>query len=264
MNFWKKTTFIIHEASYTTVGKEWENVGAVYPYYRIYLIKEGQAEIEMNGGHVILEPGWLYFLPAFQVARVKLHSPLTHYYLHFISNAEPEFYNLMDNCSFLNKIPYTEELETIFKIALKNRLQRNEKEIFQIDAAFRLLLAPFIVPDFFKLPENERIVEVVNYINTNMQENITVEKMAQIAGYNRSHFCVIFKNLFKVSPKEYVLQLKIKKAQELMMNTSLSISEISDRLGFYNCSYFTRVFKAKTNLSPSEYRKQLLCEIKNK
>lgn len=262
IDFWRKTTFVIHEANYTSVGKEWENVGAVYPYNRIYLIKEGLAEIEVNGENVVLEPGWLYFFPAFQISHVKLHSPLTHYYIHFISSAESEFYNLMDNCDFLNKIPYREELETVFQIAMANRLQRDAMEIFQEEAVLRLLLAPFIVPNSFRLPENERVMEVVNYINANIEKNITVEQMAQIAGYTRSHFCVVFRKVFKIPPKEYVLQLKIKKAQELMMNKSLSISEISNELGFYSYSYFTRLFKSKTNFSPSEYRKQLLGGMK--
>lgn len=264
INFFAKTTFVIHEASFTTVDKEWESVGAVYPYNRIYLIKEGRAEIEMDGGNVILEPGCLYFLPAFQVTHVKLHSPLTHYYIHFIANAESGFYNIMDNCSFFNKIPYKEDLETIFQIAMKNRLQRSSTETFQMDAALRLLIAPFIVPNSFREPENEHILEVVNYVNANIHKNVTVEEMAQLAGYNRSHFCVIFKKAFKLSPKEYVLQLKIKKAQELMLNTSYSISEISNQLGFYSYSYFTRIFKLKTNFVPSEYRKQLLGRTKSK
>ena len=45
IDFLEKIRLVIHEASYTTVGKEWEKVVAVYPYYRIYLVKGGRAEI---------------------------------------------------------------------------------------------------------------------------------------------------------------------------------------------------------------------------
>ena len=257
IDFWENTRFVVHEASYTTVNKEWEKVVAVYPYYRIYLIKEGRAKIALKDGTLVLEPGYLYFLPAYQVSSSWLETPLTHYYIHFIAHADLAVYDPMDFFSFSNKLPYSDELETVFRIVMENRQQRSEIETFSVEAALRLLLIPFMRQRSFHLPENDRVTAAVQYVNEHLFEELSVSKLASIAGYNRSYFCVIFKNLFNLSPREYILQRKIKKAQDMLLDPSLSITEISDRLNFQNCSYFTRIFKAKTKLSPSNFRKQL-------
>ena len=55
---------------------------------------------------------------------------------------------------------------------------------------------------------------------------------------------------------EYLKKLRIDKAQQLIRTTELTISEISDRVGFSDYNYFRRVFKSETGISAKEYRQQ--------
>ena len=257
IDFLEKIRLVIHEASYTTVGKEWEKVVAVYPYYRIYLVKGGRAEIKLKNKTLVLESGYLYFLPAYQVSSSCLEKSLSHYYIHFLAHSDFAACDPIGFFNFYNKIPYRKELEAIFHIIMENRQQRNEFEKISLKAATQLLLVSFLCQNSFHLPEDNRMTVIVQYINEHLCDEILVSKLADIAGYNRSYFCTLFKKVFKVSPQEYILQQKIKKAQDMLLDSSLSITDISNQLNFQSSSYFTRIFKSKTQLSPSNYRKQL-------
>ncbi|WP_259317106.1 MULTISPECIES: helix-turn-helix transcriptional regulator [Megamonas] len=65
----------------------------------------------------------------------------------------------------------------------------------------------------------------------------------------------IFHEKFHLSPKQYIMQLKLKKARSLLITTELSISIIASSLGFDDQLAFSRTFKKEFSISPSMYRK---------
>jgi len=67
-----------------------------------------------------------------------------------------------------------------------------------------------------------------------------------------------FKNYTGLSPGQYYLQLKIEKAKHLLINSALSVKEISNELNFESNFYFSKIFKQKTGLRPTAFRKQFL------
>lgn len=102
----------------------------------------------------------------------------------------------------------------------------------------------------------DRINTAVEYMHTNYSDEITTEQLSQLACLSQSHFCHIFKDVFSISAKAYLLEIRIKKAAELLSSTNMSVSDISTACGFSNASYFTRAFKKRTLSTPSEYRKE--------
>ncbi|MBQ9116311.1 MAG: AraC family transcriptional regulator [Clostridia bacterium] len=67
-------------------------------------------------------------------------------------------------------------------------------------------------------------------------------------------FRELFKRLIGVSPKEYISEMRIKNAEELLLTTSMSIKEISASLGFSNQYYFSNFFKKKKGGYPEAFR----------
>jgi transcriptional regulator GlxA family with amidase domain len=65
----------------------------------------------------------------------------------------------------------------------------------------------------------------------------------------------MFKQYTGIAPVQYQLDLKIRRAREMLVSTDLSIKEISYELGFQSIHYFSRIFKNKTGMAPSEIRK---------
>lgn len=88
-----------------------------------------------------------------------------------------------------------------------------------------------------------------------LQEGITLEEVAQRVAMSYSWFRRIFKQYTGFSPHQYLLELKIQKAKDLLTTTNMSIKEIAFSAGFDNSEHFSSVFRNKTQLTPVSYRK---------
>ncbi len=93
------------------------------------------------------------------------------------------------------------------------------------------------------------------YINTNINRHITVNDVTGIIGIGQPYLYKIFKEKIGISPKEYIDFTKLNRAKELLKNTNLTVSEISNSLDFTDQFTFSKFFSKKTALSPTEYRK---------
>lgn len=92
------------------------------------------------------------------------------------------------------------------------------------------------------------------YIHNNYENNIEIENLADICKLSESHFRKIFKAYFLCSPHEYITNMKIRKAKEYIIGSTMNFTEIAERLGFSTVHNLSRAFKRVTGLSPSEYK----------
>jgi AraC-like DNA-binding protein len=107
-----------------------------------------------------------------------------------------------------------------------------------------------------KLDEyNERFGAVKKYIEKNYMEDITLDTLAEIAGYSKYHFSRIFKQYTGSSHIEYVNKTRINVAQKLLLDPDISITEVAMNSGFTSITSFNRVFKEIKHCTPSEFKK---------
>lgn len=107
------------------------------------------------------------------------------------------------------------------------------------------------------LPEtnNNVIVQTaIKYIQDHYQDNLTLEKVAAAVYLNPVYFSHLFKQSNGIGYKEYVIQLRIEKAKELLKHSSCKITDISERVGYQDMRHFTQVFRKVVSMTPSEYR----------
>ncbi len=104
----------------------------------------------------------------------------------------------------------------------------------------------------------EMILQIKDYIqNRYMDADLSLQEVAARANLSPSHFCVIFNQEVNRTFKEFLTDIRIKKAKELLRSSSLGAMEISYRVGYSDPHYFSYVFKKNTNLSPTEYRAKI-------
>jgi two-component system response regulator YesN len=113
-----------------------------------------------------------------------------------------------------------------------------------------------------EMNNNAAILRAKQYINQHYQENIKLEEVAEHLAMSPSYFSRYFSKATGQSFTEYVTDIRIKIAKELLRSAQYRVNEVSDMVG-YDSHYFSRIFKKATGLSPLEYKSQNVCEDKS-
>lgn len=102
---------------------------------------------------------------------------------------------------------------------------------------------------------DESIQQAAKYVVDNYNKNITLTEVSNFVNMSSTYFSKKFKEVTGFGFKEYLLNLRIKKACELLLSTKMSITEIAYESGFNDSNYFGDVFKKSKGISPLQYRK---------
>lgn len=100
------------------------------------------------------------------------------------------------------------------------------------------------------------IQEAVNYMEHNYAQEVTVERLAEVCGLNRSYFSKIFRDAMGCPPQEFLIRLRMSKAAEQLKGTDRPIGAIAAQCGYPNQLHFTRAFHKRYGMSPREWRAQ--------
>ena len=102
----------------------------------------------------------------------------------------------------------------------------------------------------------KRIVKTIQYIDSNLDADLSLEKIAEISAYSPFHFHRIFKLVTGETLQSYIIRKKIEKsALHLAVHKNMEIKEIYWNLGFSNHSAFCKTFKKHYGLPPTEFRR---------
>jgi AraC family transcriptional regulator len=85
---------------------------------------------------------------------------------------------------------------------------------------------------------------------------ISLRELAREADLSRSHFARAFKETTGLPPHRWLVSKRIERAQEILINSTLSLVEVARLTGFADQSHFTRVFTSTVGISPGEWRRQ--------
>lgn len=102
----------------------------------------------------------------------------------------------------------------------------------------------------------QKLSQAVNHISDHYAERITIDQLAKLVSLSVSQFNRTFKQLFKISPAQYINRVRINAACTMLRTTSDSIELIASETGFCDASHFVRQFKKAKQLTPRAYRQQ--------
>lgn len=95
----------------------------------------------------------------------------------------------------------------------------------------------------------------LQYISQNYtKSDLSVSEISAASSMSEPHFRRLFREMYSMAPAKYITVLRVNRAKELLSYSNLSITEISEKIGFSGIYYFCRVFREKTGCTPGEYR----------
>ena len=105
-------------------------------------------------------------------------------------------------------------------------------------------------------PASRECAAVRRYIETHFKENLTLDILAQVAHVNKYHMAHAFSKEYGVSPISYLNSRRITESKTLLQTTDMSLSSISQTLGFSSPSYFSQSFRRHEGISPQAFRQK--------
>ena len=114
-----------------------------------------------------------------------------------------------------------------------------------------------LFPDV-KLSKQREYIEKFNlifeYIKDNYSEDITLDIIANVAGFSKFHFSRLFKQFTDMSFYDYLNQRRVKEAEKQLLDPNLTITEVAMRSGFSSIATFNRVFKSFKECTPTQFK----------
>lgn len=279
-----KSTFSLLNADYVQLDNRWNYKNVVSPFYRLYLIDDGEAELSNLDAIVRLEKGYLYLIPSFTFFNQVCISYLSQYYIHIIEESENGNSLFGANRKLMKVNATATDLECFKRIIEINpgrdlRQSNNPKVyektniiksfkdfndklplsiIFETQGILLQLLSRFLEQHNFNDTSNKnipsKILDAINYIEINLTSNLSVEYLAQRANQSTDHFSRLFFENTGIRPLTYIHIKRTERAQFLILSSGLPLSIIAADTGFESLSYFNRIFKRITGKTPSGYK----------
>ncbi len=169
-----------------------------------------------------------------------------HWYTAIVSRLG-NFFSMPASCSPLEK------LNTIYHIFASGHPVREpqmSKYLTDILTSF-LLYSPSAENDG---QESNMAEKIITYINEHFRESLSVQELADIAGFSQYHFIRTFKKETGFTPHEYIIHTRIGTAKYLLKNTKMTIKDICFQTGFSCESVFCSSFRHCLGMTPAQYR----------
>ncbi len=240
-----------------------------HPYYEIYILISGKRKYFFRNKIIELYPHDILIIKPNDPHRAIPIEDIP--YERYIINIDPSLFSQIEK--------YNKTIKEIFKkgvlhlddsafprlfdtIGCIEKEQKEEKEnhTYSIRNYIERILMDLLlydknIPRANQFQKNDaRLQEALDYIVSNYEQNITIETCAKISYMSKSNFARIFHDVIGTNFKEYVNSVRIKKASEFLSETDMSVSEISEKVGYDSTSYFCSIFKKHMNISPKDYR----------
>ncbi len=170
---------------------------------------------------------------------------------------------------FHNKTKYVELKRMIAQLVYINYNETEHNDLLTISLAYQIVLE--LVRNFKSFEHNQfsqnpkhlvRLRTIIQYLNSNYMENISLEQIAEKEFLSPSYFSHFFKVNMGVSFFNYLTGIRMNHAVNDLLTTNLTMEQIAANNGFANSRYFVDCFKKKYGMLPREYRKEHKLELK--
>lgn len=240
----------------------------IMPVENYYDVEIGQSSYHINPGeilfippgemHKLIAPGdgrrFIFLFDMSMFARMKGYSSIQ---------------ALILQSPYITKDTYPRIHEDIYQI-----LMRIRNDYFSMTEYAEITICSLLLNIFAKLGYNhiyqkelfpniglskqkehiKKFNDLLDYINVHYAEDLNLESMAEHVGFSKFHFSRLFKQYTDLTFNDYLNYRRLKAAEELLADRSISITEVSLRSGFSSISSFNRLFKEAKHCTPREYR----------
>ena len=139
-------------------------------------------------------------------------------------------------------MPADDMTEYLFRAVVENYTLNTQEAHMKVQGAMSILLSSFFADVDSDRHNLVKFEKVLGYIDENYKRNIPLSELAAIMNVNTTYFSNYFKQVFHISPKQYILNKRLRESQRLLLESEMTVKEIAYAVGFENESYFSEFF----------------------
>ncbi len=235
--------------------------------YVLHIVKDGKGTLEISNKIYNLKKGdaFLIFPGTEAWYEADFNDPWVYTWVGFTGLKSDECTN---KAGFYKDLPvrkvecidqlvsYINEMLEAHQLTYENELKRS---------ALLMLFFSSLIKDYkqnisnknstYTYPWTVYVKHAMDYLSSNYSQNIKINELADYIGVNRSYLTICFKKEFGCSPKEFLMDIRTKKAKSLLKFTDMQIKEVAESVGYIDQLAFSKAFKKQIGMSPSDYRK---------
>lgn len=226
----------------------------------------GRGYLELGNSAHIIRAGSGFFVPPDVAHTYGAHhrDPWVNFWFHFDGPLVDEVLELYGSDA-LNPTIHLRDIQKIMDLfenvyACLN-YHHSDSGLMRMNSEFMRLLG-FL--DMNRVPQfkqsrlsNGKIEHTIRFMESNLNIEIDLEMLAELADKSKSHYSKLFKELTGEPPVRFFNRLRIRKACELLDHSEMQIRDIGKTLGYDDPYYFSRAFKSIQGVSPEAYRKSI-------
>lgn len=260
----KNMLYLTNLGHYTTARTHYRKRKEGAAEHILIYCTDGLGWISVNGRRVAVKNNQYFIIPKDTPHSYGSSSqkPWSIYWVHFLGGLSHEYTSLTQNPQTIlpSHIDRIDNRIELFEEMYQNLEMGFTKENMQYANICLLhFLASFKYLDQYRqirMHNNaDPLLKCIRFMKSNISRIITLDELAKITKLSISQFSLLFKRKTGKSPLDYLIQLRIQKACELLENTSLKIKDIANSIGYEDPYYFSRIFKKTVGSTPRDYRK---------
>ena len=238
------------------------------PGYHLHLVLDGRGKLTAGGVTYELHAGQFFLLKEGEEIRYRADERAPWYYC-WVTYEGVNARRYLEYAGFTDgvyvqecRVDPLEMMNLVKEIVSRPQLNRSG-EVYRMSLALRFLSLAIESCEQGAEPEERRpelttdeyVDYAVKYIRSNYA-SIRISDVADYIGINRTYFSTVFKKKMLMSPQEYLMQVRMGRGRELLLQTDLPVHMVAKEVGYEDQLAFSKVFKKKFGLSPELYRKK--------
>ena len=258
-------------------NNQWTHPKRTIRSFVIIIGLEGVAHVQQGDAKYEIHPNTsLLLLPNLLHFGYREDSNLSYLWCHFSSDNDYEIVDIPDmdyiksfpecNCLFMPL--FNKDISDDTSKVLLRQVLHMANRTFRTDQLMNYILTSLLLEiseeayiktqrsHIYTIEENH-FSEVLEWIRINMRNDITLTEVANYFHYNPEYFSRKFKKSTKQTFIKYLTELRLTKARDLLINTTMGIKEIAFYVGYNSPKYFMKAFKKSEQVTPSEYRSSM-------